>query len=94
MSESHKGKKLSAETKRKISTSSKGKQKPPMTIEHRKNISEANKGKNKGNHLSDGHRKKIGAAKKGACWYNNGEINIRAKECPEGFVPGRIHWKK
>ena len=23
-------------------------------------------------------------------WYNNGKENIRAKECPEGFVPGRL----
>ena len=23
-------------------------------------------------------------------WYNNGKINIMAKECPEGFVPGRL----
>ena len=23
-------------------------------------------------------------------WYNNGEINTLAKECPEGFVKGRL----
>ena len=27
---------------------------------------------------------------KGTNWYNNGVKNIRAKTCPEGFVPGRI----
>lgn len=35
-------------------------------------------------------RKKLSAVSKGKHWYNNGEINIRATECPEGFVPGRI----
>ena len=29
-------------------------------------------------------------AKKGKHWYNNGKITIMAKECPEGFVPGRL----
>lgn len=23
-------------------------------------------------------------------WYNNGEISVRRKECPEGFVPGKL----
>ena len=27
---------------------------------------------------------------RGMHWYNNGKINTIAKECPEGFVPGRI----
>lgn len=27
---------------------------------------------------------------KGTHWYNNGKINIMSKECPDGFVPGRI----
>ena len=39
-------------------------------------------------------RKRIGLSKqgqlKGSKWYNNGTRNIRAYECPEGFVPGRI----
>ena len=48
--------------------------------------SEAKKGKqtwNKGKKLSE-------KAKKGLRWFNNGETNIKAKECPEGFVPGRV----
>lgn len=28
---------------------------------------------------------------KGTHWYNNGEVCIMAKECPDGFVPGRIN---
>lgn len=31
---------------------------------------------------------------KGNCWFNDGKVCIRAKECPEGFVPGRLKWKK
>lgn len=27
---------------------------------------------------------------KGYHWYNNGEIQINAKECPEGFIPGML----
>ena len=26
----------------------------------------------------------------GTHWYTNGEVNIKAKECPEGFKPGRV----
>ena len=67
----------------------------PKSEEHKKNIGEAMKG-NKC-HLGKRHsketRKKMGAAKKGTRWYNNGKINIRAKECPEGFVPGRLKRK-
>ena len=36
-------------------------------------------------------------AKKGTSWFNNGKINIRAKECSDGFVLGRLRkckkWK-
>lgn len=58
-------------------------------------ISKANKGKklseaHKGKHRSEETKKKIGEAKKGMRWFNNGKISKRARECPEGFVPGRI----
>lgn len=65
-------------------------------------ISEAHKGEknhNYGKRLSEETKKKISNAKKGNTnvkgyhWYNNGEINIRAKECSEGFVPGRLKRK-
>lgn len=26
----------------------------------------------------------------GTHWYTNGEVNIKVKECPEGFKPGRV----
>ena len=73
------GKKTSEETRNKMRESHKGKPNP-----------------NKGKHLSEETRKKMGEAKKGNTnvrgrhWYNNGKINIRAKECPDGFVPGRL----
>ena len=56
LAESHKGKQLSEETKKKMR--------------------EAKKGKN--------------IWTRGMHWYNNGKINTMAKECPEGFVPGRL----
>ena len=45
---------------------------------------------------SEEAKKKLGEAKKGNTytkgkhWYNNGKINTVAKECPDGFVPGRL----
>ena len=47
-------------------------------------------------HTEESKRKNAEAHKgkniwtKGKRWFNNGEINIRAKECPEGFVPGML----
>lgn len=87
----NKGKRLSEKTKRKISETLKGRHHTEETKrkmserchsdETRKKMSEAHKGKvawNKGN--------------KGILhWYNNGEISILAKECPEGFVKGRLY---
>ena len=60
--------------------------------EHKKKLGEAHKGKK----FSEEHKKKLGEAHKGNTntkgtrWYNNGKINTMAKECPPGFVPGRI----
>ena len=65
----------------------------PKSEETKKKMSEARKGKPK----SEETKKKMSEAHKGKniwtkCmhWYNDGEINIRAKECPEGFIPGRL----
>ena len=30
----------------------------------------------------------------GTKWFNNGEISVRREICPEGFVPGRITFKR
>ena len=71
--------------------------------EWQKKNSDAHKGKQKwlGKHHAEESKKKIGLANSksqkgsknsqfGTHWYTNGEVNIKAKECPEGFRPGRI----
>lgn len=88
----NKGKHHSEEVKRKISDSMKGDKNPfygkRHTEETKRKISESKKGKpslNKG--------KKLGS--NGTHWYNNGKINVRAKDCPEGFVKGRLYiWQR
>lgn len=87
----------SEDTRRKISEAHKGKH---LSDEHRRKISEGNKGKAgywegkvgpmKGKQHSDETRRKISEASKGKHWFTNGKIDIRAKECPSGFVPGRV----
>ena len=39
-------------------------------------------------------KEKMSAARKGLRWFNNGITSIRTKECPDGFVPGRIYKRK
>ena len=39
---------------------------------------------------SEEHRKNLSKAISSLKWFNNGSINIRSKDCPEGFKPGRI----
>ena len=63
----------------------------PKSEEAKKKMSEAKK------NMSEETRKKISEAQKGKNtwtrgrhWFNNGKINIRAKECPPGFTPGRL----
>lgn len=61
-----------------------------------KHHSEESKEKNRLAHLgkpSWNKGKKLGS--NGTHWYNNGKINVKAKECPEGFVKGRLYiWQK
>ena len=79
------GKHHSAESIQKISEAKKGEKNAFYGKHHseesKKRISEAMKG----NKYALGN-----TAAKGTHWYNNGKINIRAKECPPGFVPGRL----
>ena len=101
-----KGVKLSDEQRKKLSESHKGLH---HTEEWKKMMSNKMSGKNNplyGKKLSESHKDKISATLKGRkCpehskrmsrkkWFNNGSISVMAEECPEGFVVGRIGWKK
>ena len=76
----HKGKPKSEETKNKMREAKKGENNPMygkrFSEEHKKKLSEAHKGKN--------------IWSKGMHYYNNGIKNVRAKECPDGFIPGML----
>ena len=76
----HLGKHHSAETRKKMSEALYGEKcyifGKHLSEDTRKKMSESNKGKNYWT--------------KGTHWYNNGVICVRAKTCPEGFVPGRL----
>ena len=85
-----KGKHHSEETKKKMREAKKGKH---LSEEHKNKIAETLKGNipwNKGKRLSEETKKKMSEANKGKHWYNNGKINTMAKECPPGFIPGRL----
>ena len=86
-----KGKHFSKETRKKISEASRNR-----SEETRRKLSIAKMG-NKiwlGKHHTEESRKKMSEALKGKTlgshWYNNGIKNVRARECPEGFVRGMI----
>ena len=82
VSEHRKLHKFSEETKNKMSEAHKG---HTVSEETRKKISEAMK------NMSEEHKNKISEATKGRHWFNNGKINIMAKECPPGFMPGMLN---
>ena len=90
----NKGKPKTEEARKKLSEALKGKYTGENSSfygkthseEAKKKIGEAQKGKLK----SEEHKNKIREAKKGMRWFNNGKINTMAKECPEGFTPGRL----
>ena len=88
------GRRLSDETKKKLSDAHKGRKK---STEHRKALSEAAKKRK----VSDKWRESVSSAKKGRFtgnenhnygrrWWNDGVENIMSKECPgENFTLGR-----
>lgn len=65
----------------------------PMSSVQKNKLSRIKKGKP----LSENIKKKMSETRKGMykCyhWYNNGKINKFCKECPKGFVPGRLKRK-
>lgn len=76
------------ETKLKLSKALKGhtswNKGKPISEETKRKISEAHIGKKCGPHSSTTIEKM-----KEWRWYTDGKINVRAKECPEGFIRGR-----
>lgn len=84
------GKKFTEETCKRMSEAHKG---AKYSEERCKMMSELVKGdKNPmyGKTFSEEHRKRMSEAQKGYHWYNNGVIQTKCRECPNGFVPGRI----
>lgn len=82
LSEAKKGKPLphTVEWNTNISKALKGRQIMVFTDEVRAKLSKASSGKNNPMYGK--------SATKGTKWYNNGVINVRTVECPEGFIPG------
>ena len=75
----------------------------PKSEEHKKNISKGRMGmkfsedhkrnlsmSHMGNTWSEEQKQKFRNSRKGERWFNNGVINVRRIECPDGFTPGRI----
>ena len=68
----------------------------PHTEEHNAKVKEANKRFYEehehnalyGTTFDKDHCEKISNSRKGYKWFNNGQVSVQAKECPEGFVPG------
>ena len=90
LSEAHKGKEnpmkgktYSQEVRNRMSEAHKGNK---QSEETKRKISEFNKGKI----ISEEQRKQISQALKGTHYYNNGEIEVRCREQPQGFIPGRL----
>lgn len=93
MSYSHKGKKHTEEQKEKIRLGNFGKHQSESTKQLLSEIVKQQHKKEKElgikrNYSNNGY--KTGGTK----WYNNGVKNIRSRDgCPEGFVPGRLHYE-
>ena len=94
LSEVHKGHSTSEETRKKISEANKVSMKGNQCHKGCHHSEEARKKMSVAwdydKHCTEEFRKKISEGFKSLRWFNNGERNIRANECPEGFVPGRL----
>ena len=101
----NKGKKMSNDFKQKVSVAKKGNKYwvgKHHSEETKLKISEAHKGRYigrtptwlVGKPLSEAHKQKDREAILGLKYWNNGIKNVRARECPEGFVKGMIKKNK
>lgn len=83
------GKCHSTETRKKLSEALKGKKR---SDDFKKKISIIKKNNTNmlGKHHTEESKLKTSSSMMGMKFYNNGIKNIRAKECPEGYVPGRV----
>lgn len=84
------GKHHSDETKKKLSIAHIGIKRQPESEETRHKKSIAKKGHQVSEHTRELLSEKCGDSTRGTHWYNNGEIQVRRKECPEGFVFGKL----
>lgn len=88
--EKQKGRYVSASTRLKLSLSHKGKttwiKGKHLSEEARQKIAKSRLGKKP----SDEVRLKLRNSIRGLRYWNNGVKNVRARECPEGFVSGRL----
>ena len=59
-----------------------------------KKVGLANKNKKRkssaGYKCSENHNRAVAEARKGCHWFNNGITQVFAKECPEGFIKGKL----
>lgn len=103
ISKSNIGKKRSQEQKNKISEATKKALTPKVIAKMSASLKGRkvwNKGlygystAKKGTHLSDDTKTKISKSITGSRWWNNGVVERQAKECPLGFVAGRLKKKR
>ena len=75
----------SVEWRKKISETSKGRR---WTDEQKRKASESHK------NISDETRKHLSEDSSSKRWYNNGEKETFSRECPEGWISGRLFRKR
>ena len=98
LSEINIGKKLTEETKKKISDSLKGRPTYMKGRHHslvsKMRISMALKGKTNDGSFSKGHQPWNKGRKTGLYWFTNGKHNIQSRTCPVGYKRGRTKFNK
>lgn len=86
--------KLSEETKEKMRIAANTPERKKASIEGgRKGGFIANKNKRRsssGYKCSEAHNRAVSEARKGCHWFNNGITQVFAKECPKGFIKGKL----